>query len=141
MPPKFNMIWVWIAIIVGIIGFQYLLNDEGTKKITYNEFEQKMLLPGDVDKLVAFKSNELVDVEVYIKSDRLDQEKYKEMIDPNPSALSIAPGAGPQFRFTEASAEILEQKLKQSQDSLAVGVQPISVSYEDRSNTWAGWFI
>lgn len=141
MPPKFNMIWVWIAIIVGIIGFQYLLNDEGTKKITYNEFEQKMLLPGDVDKLVAFKSNELVDVEVYIKSDRLDQEKYKEMIDPNPSALSIAPGAGPQFRFTEASAEILEQKLKQSQDSLAVGVQPISVSYEDRSNPWAGWFI
>src|SRR5690606_12396110 len=141
MPPKFNMIWVWIAIIVGIIGFQYLLNDEGTKKITYNEFEQKMLLPGDVDKLVAYKSNELVDVEVYIKSDRLDQEKYKEMIDPNPSALSIAPGAGPQFRFTEASAEILEQKLKQSQDSLAVGAQPISVSYEDRSNPWAGWFI
>lgn len=141
MPPKFNMIWVWIAIIVGIIGFQYLLSDEGSKKITYKEFEQKMLLPGDVDKLVAFKSNELVDVEVYIKQDRLDQDKYKELIDPNPSALSLAPAAGPQFRFTEASAEILEQKLKNSQDSLAGEIQPVGVTYEDRSNPWAGWFV
>lgn len=141
MPPKFNMIWIWIAIIVGIIGFQYLLSDETTKKITYSEFEQTMLIPGDVEKLVAHKSNELVDVEVYIKADRLDQDKYKELIDPNPSALSLAPGSGPQFSFTEASAEILEQKLKNSQDSLAGGVQPVGVTYEDRSNPWAGWFI
>lgn len=142
MPPKFNMIWIWIAIIVGVIGFQYFLSDETTKKITYKEFEQTMLIPGDVEKLVAHKSNELVDVEVYIKSDRLDQEKYKELIDPNPNALSLTSGAaGPQFNFTEASAEILEQKLKTSQDSLTGGAQPIGVTYEDRSNPWAGWFI
>lgn len=142
MPPKFNMIWIWIAIIVGVIGFQYFLSDETTKKIAYKEFEQTMLIPGDVEKLVAHKSNELVDVEVYIKSDRLDQEKYKELIDPNPNALSLTSGAtGPQFSFTEASAEILEQKLKTSQDSLTGGAQPIGVTYEDRSNPWAGWFI
>src|SRR5690606_9395332 len=140
MPPKFNMIWLWIAMIVGFFGLQYLFSGESSKKITYKEFEQTMLIPGDVEKLVAYKSNDLIDVEVYIKSDRLDQEKYKN-ISSSPNNLSFSNSTGPQFQFTEPSAEILEQKLKASQDSLAVGQPKIGVTYEDRTNPWAGWVI
>jgi len=140
MPPKFNMIWLWIAMIVGFFGLQYLFSGESSKKITYKDFEQKMLIPGDVEKLVAYKSNDLIDVEVYIKSDRLDQEKYKD-IPQSPNSLSFSNSTGPQYSFTEPSAEILEQKLKTSQDSLAVSQPKIGVSYEDRTNPWAGWFI
>ncbi|MBV2228657.1 MAG: ATP-dependent zinc metalloprotease FtsH [Sphingobacterium mizutaii] len=140
MPPKFNMIWLWIAMIVGFFGLQYLFSGESSKKITYKEFEQTMLIPGDVEKLVAYKSNDLIDVEVYIKNDRLDQEKYKN-ISSSPNNLSFSNSTGPQFQFTEPSAEILEQKLKASQDSLAVGQPKIGVTYEDRTNPWAGWFI
>ncbi len=140
MPPKFNMIWLWIAMIVGFFGLQYLFSGESSKKITYKEFEQTMLIPGDVEKLVAYKSNDLIDVEVYIKSDRLDQEKYKN-ISSSPNNLSFSNSTGPQFQFTEPSAEILEQKLNASQDSLAVGQPKIGVTYEDRTNPWAGWFI
>ncbi|WP_099369391.1 ATP-dependent zinc metalloprotease FtsH [Sphingobacterium sp. 1.A.5] len=140
MPPKFNMIWLWIAMIVGFFGLQYLFSGESSKKITYKEFEQNSLIPGDVEKLVAYKSNDLIDVEVYIKSDRLDQEKYKD-ISKSPNNLSFSNATGPQFNFTEPSAEILEQKLKASQDSMAVGQPRIGVTYEDRSNPYAGWFI
>ena len=140
MPPKFNMIWLWIAMIVGFIGLQYLFSGDGAKKTTYKEFETKMLIPGDVEKLVASKSNDLIDVEVYIKKDKLADEKYKDVA-PNPNALSLSPSVGPQYKFTEPSAEILEGKLKASQDSLAADQPKISVSYEDRSNPWAGWFI
>lgn len=140
MPPKFNMIWLWIAMIVGFFGLQYLFSNEGTKKITYKEFETKMLIPGDVEKLVATKSNDLIDVEVYIKKDKLADEKYKDVA-PNPNSLSISPSVGPQYQFTEPSAEILEAKLKASQDSLATGQPRLGVSYEDRTNPWAGWFI
>ncbi|MVZ67324.1 ATP-dependent zinc metalloprotease FtsH [Sphingobacterium sp. DK4209] len=140
MPPKFNMIWLWIAMIVGFFGLQYLFSSEGTKKITYKEFETKMLIPGDVEKLVATKSNDLIDVEVYIKKDKLADEKYKDVA-PNPNSLSISPSVGPQYQFTEPSAEILEAKLKASQDSLATGQPKLGVSYEDRTNPWAGWFI
>lgn len=140
MPPKFNMIWLWIAMIVGFFGLQYLFSGETSKKITYKDFEQKMLIPGDVDKLIAYKSNDLIDVEVYIKKDRLDQEKYKD-ISTNPNSLSFSNSTGPQYQFTEPSAEILEQKLKASQDSLAVGQPKVGVTYEDRTNPWAGWFI
>jgi cell division protease FtsH len=134
------MIWLWIAMIVGFFGLQYLFSGESSKKITYKEFEQNSLIPGDVEKLVAYKSNDLIDVEVYIKSDRLDQEKYKD-ISKSPNNLSFSNATGPQFNFTEPSAEILEQKLKASQDSLAVGQPRIGVTYEDRSNPYAGWFI
>ena len=140
MPPKFNMIWLWIAMIVGFLGLQYLFSGESAKKITYSEFESKMLIPGDVEKLVAFKSNDLVDVEVYLKSDRLDQEKYSD-IKSKESPLFLSPNVEPHYRFTEASADILEKKLNASQDSLSADQTRVSVSYEDRTNPWAGWFV
>src|SRR5690606_20380944 len=55
--------------------------------------------------------------------------------------LSLSPNVGPQYTFTEPSAEILESKLKASQDSLAANQPKVGVSYEDRTNPWAGWFI
>ncbi|QBQ42722.1 ATP-dependent zinc metalloprotease FtsH [Sphingobacterium psychroaquaticum] len=140
IPPKFNMMWLWILIILGFFGLQYFFSSGTAKKITYAEFEQKMLLPGDVEKLVAIKNNDLIDVEVYIKKDKLSDEKYKDAT-PAPNSLALSPATGPQYVFTEPSADILEKKLHNSQDSLAAGQAKVSVNYEDRSNPWAGWFI
>ncbi|MCY4780859.1 ATP-dependent zinc metalloprotease FtsH [Sphingobacterium sp. UT-1RO-CII-1] len=140
IPPKFNMMWLWIFIILGFIGLQYFFSGESAKKISYAEFEEKMLLPGDVEKLVAVKSNDLVDVEVYIKKDKLSESKYEEVA-PSKNSLMLNPAVGPQYVFTEPSAEILEKKLNASQDSLATGQAKVSVAYEDRSNPWAGWFL
>ncbi|WP_437919268.1 ATP-dependent zinc metalloprotease FtsH [Sphingobacterium sp. LRF_L2] len=140
VPPKFNMMWLWILIILGFFGLQYFFSSESAKKITYAEFEEKMLRPGDVEKLVAFKNNDLIDVEVYIKKDKLKEDKYKEVA-PSSNSLMLNPAVGPQYVFTEPSAEILEKKLNASQDSLSVGQVKVSATYEDRSNPWAGWFI
>src|SRR5690606_9456480 len=56
-------------------------------------------------------------------------------------SLMLNPAVGPQYVFTEPSADILEQKLNSSQDSLSTGQPTILETYEDRSNPWAGWFI
>ncbi|MEI5984741.1 ATP-dependent zinc metalloprotease FtsH [Sphingobacterium sp. PU5-4] len=140
MPPKFNMIWLWIAIFIGFFGLQYLFSGEGAKKITYKEFETKSLIPGDVDKLIAYKNGELWDVEVYIKQDRLGEEKYKDVA-PKGNSLNFTKTQSPQYVFSEANAEALENKLKASQDSLAANQPRVGVSFEDRSNPWAGWFV
>lgn len=141
VPPKFSMIWIWIAMIIGIIALQYYFSAEPSERITYQKFEKDMLLPGDVDKLVAYKKNELLEVEVYIKKDKLkDDAKYKDVA-PSANSLSLSPSLGPQYLFTEPSAEILEAKLKASQDSLASTQEVISVNYEDRSNPWASIFL
>ena len=140
IPPKFNMIWLWILIILGFFGLQYFFSSGTVKKITYAEFEQKMLLPGDVEKLVATKNNDLIDVEVFIKKDKLGEEKYKDEA-PKSNSLIATPSTGPQFVFTEPSADILEKKLQASQDTLGEDHARVSVSYEDRSNPWTGWFV
>lgn len=139
-PPKFNLMWLWAAMILGFFGLQLLFSSDSGKQITYSEFESKMLIPGDVEKLVAYKRNELIEVEVFIKKDRLTDEKYKDVA-PSENVLMLSPYVGPQYTFKEASAEILEKKLDASQESLAEGATHIDVTYEDRSNPWTGWFV
>lgn len=141
IPPKFNMMWLWILIILGFFfGLQYFSAAVRQRKLPMPSLSKKMLLPGDVEKLVAIKNNDLIDVEVYIKKDKLSDEKYKDAT-PAPNSLALSPATGPQYVFTEPSADILEKKLHNSQDSLAAGQAKVSVNYEDRSNPWAGWFI
>src|SRR5690606_27943698 len=121
-------------------GLQYFFSSDNTEEITYSKFEKEMLLPGDVEKLVAFKNNDLVVVEVYIKKDRLDDEKYKNVA-PNPNALLLTPDIGPQYTFKEPSDVILNEKLKNSQEGLPEDRARIEPHYENRSNPWAGWFV
>src|SRR5690625_4220814 len=139
-PPKFNLMWIWAIMILGFFGLQLLFSSDSGDKITYREFESKMLIPGDVEELVAYKENELVEVEVYIKKDKLKDEKYEDVA-PSENVLMLSPNVGPQYKFTEASAEILEQKLEASKEKMGEGAEVIDVQYKDRSNPWTGWFV
>src|SRR5699024_10275278 len=113
-PPRFNIIWLWVAMFFGFFALQYLFTDDKAKEITYEEFEEKMLKPGDVDRLVAYKQNELIFVEVFIKEDRLSDPKYKD-VQPSSNGLTLAPSTGPQYTFTAFSAEVLQGKLAEAQ--------------------------
>ncbi|TYR37034.1 ATP-dependent metallopeptidase FtsH/Yme1/Tma family protein [Sphingobacterium phlebotomi] len=140
VPPKFNMMWLWILIILGFFGLQYFFSSDKTEEITYQKFKEEILLTGDVDKLVAFKSNDLVEVEVYIKKDKLKEDKYKDVA-PSPNALLLAPDMGPQYRFKVLPEVEFSKELKDLQAGLPEGQQRIEPQYENRSNPWAGWFV
>ncbi|MEC3880022.1 ATP-dependent zinc metalloprotease FtsH [Parapedobacter sp. 10938] len=135
-PPRFNIIWLWVAMFFGFFALQYLFTDDKAKEITYEEFEENMLKPGDVDRLVAYKQNELIFVEVFIKEDRLSDPKYKD-VQPSSNGLTLAPSTGPQYTFTAFSAEVLQGKLAEAQ----LDTPPedrVSVKPEDRTSAW-GW--
>src|SRR5690606_18180408 len=136
-PPKFNIMWLWIAMILGFFALQYIFSDDQAKQITYQEFEEKMLQSGDVDRLVAYKQNDLVFVEVYIKKDRLTDSKYEE-VRPNPNSMLLTPNAGPNYYFTDGSYDALERKLNAAQESLDPSDR-VSLKLEDRTNAWTGW--
>src|SRR5690606_21614649 len=78
-PPRFNIMWLWVAMFFGFFALQYLVTDEHAKQITCQVFEEKMLKEGDVDRLIAYKRNDLFFVEVIIKKDRLTEERYKDV--------------------------------------------------------------
>jgi len=138
-PPKFSMMWIWILMIGGFFGLQYFFSGNPVEETTYAEFEKKMLLPGDVEKLIAFKNNDLVEVEVYIKKERLADEQYKKVV-PNPNSLMLSPPTGPQYVFKQPSDEILNNRLAESQKNLPESDR-LEVHYENRSNPFTGWFL
>lgn len=141
MPPKFNLMWLWAAMFLAFLGLQYIFGSDTTKKTTFTEFENKMLLAGDVEKLVAYKKNDLYEVEVFIQKDKLSQEKYDE-VRPNESLTFFkGPVLGPQYKFTVPTAEILEQRLSEIQQERSENEPFVDLEYEDRSSPWTGWFV
>jgi len=141
IPPKFNMMWIYIAMIIGFIALNYMYSGTGAQEITYENFEKNMLRTGDVEKLIAYNKGNIVEVEVYIKKDRLqDDPKYKDVA-PVDNALSFSSAPRPQYIFSEGSAEILNEKLRESQKDMPEDIAPISAKWEERTNAWGGFFI
>ena len=75
---KFNIFWVYAAIIVGLLVVQFLFNTENAQEVSYNTFEKEMLLTGDVEKIVSYRTDEIARADVYIKEDRKSNPKYKK---------------------------------------------------------------
>lgn len=140
-PPKFSMMWLYIAMILGFIALNFVFTGGNTKEITYENFEKNMLLTGDVDKLIAYNKGNIVEVEVYIKKEKLESdEKYKEVA-PSNNSFAFSSTPGPQYLFSEGSAEILNQKLIESQKDLPVETPKISAKWEERSNAIGGFLM
>lgn len=141
VPPKFSMIWLYIAILAGFFVLNYMFNSSAVKKITYAEFEKEILPTGDVDKLVGHKkASGIVEVEVYIKKDRLTDEKYQEVA-PQSNTLFNSATTEPQYVFTEGSDVILNENLKAAQEMLPEGSSRVMVTWKEESNVWGGFFL
>jgi AFG3 family protein len=108
--PKFNFYWIYAVIFIVIIGIQLLYSGNNSKEVSYQKFEREMLQAHDVEKLVAYKQGDLYVVDVYIKKDRLSNDKYKEI-----SSGTFGSNVGPHYFFTQGSIESLEQKLEDAQ--------------------------
>src|SRR5947209_7791964 len=73
--PKFNfsLYWIYGFIIVALIATQFFSGRSAEVKTTQEKFIHEMLQSGDVDKVVV--SNDIA--HIYIKHDKLKDEKYK----------------------------------------------------------------
>ena len=65
---KFNVYWIYIVIILGILGLNFFYGSKTPIETTWNEVQFKMLREGDIDKLVVVRN--LGKVEVYLNTDR-----------------------------------------------------------------------
>ena len=137
-PPKFNIMWLYAAIIIGLFVVQWLFNDSNAIKIDYQRFESQMLRPRDVEKIVAYKNNDLIMAEVYIKQDRLKQPKYKEVREKG--GFSLSNTTTPQYYFTEGSFDALKSELREAEKDLPVD-QRTPIIIDSRENFWASWFM
>lgn len=136
-PPRFNILWLWAAMFLGFISLNYFFSDNKPKEITYQEFENNLLKSGDIEELIAYKRNDLLFVEVFIKKERLTDDKYED-VRPSANSLTLTPPSGPQYIFAEGSAEAFERKLDAAQEGIEKS-EHVSVQFKDRTSAWAGW--
>ncbi len=140
VPPKFNIMWLYVAIIIALFAVQYFWNTSTTKTISYQQFESEMLIRRDVSKLVTFKNNDLYVVEVYIKPDSLKLDRYKEVRAEGSNFNMATAGNTPQYKFNVGSLESLDRKLLEIEKNLPSN-QRIPVVADSRDNAWASWFM
>jgi len=133
---NFNIFWVYAAIILGLVLVSVLFTNDTNKTITYREFETNMLAPGDVQKIIAYKYEDLVRADVFIKPDRLNQEKYKKY----ETKSNFGSTGGPTVSFTAGSMDALDNQLKESQKTIPVDNQ-ILAEKETRQSTFNSWFF
>ncbi|QNK62788.1 ATP-dependent metallopeptidase FtsH/Yme1/Tma family protein [Pedobacter sp. PAMC26386] len=133
---NFNIFWVYAAIILGLVLVSVLFTNDTNKTITYREFETNMLAPGDVQKIVAYKYEDLVRADVFIKPDRLNQDKYKKY----QTKSSFGSTGGPTVSFTAGSMDALDKQLSESQKAVPVDSQ-ILAEKETRQSTFNSWFF
>lgn len=136
---KFNIFWVYAAIIIGLLVIQFLFNTDNVTKVDYKVFEKEMLIPGNVKKIVSYKSDDILISEVFIKDDKKEDPLYKKYR--SQSNFKTSKDA-PMVTFVSSSDEALARRLKDSQDKAKFPEdQRVSTETISKSNPWGGLFV
>jgi len=135
---KFNIFWVYAAIIIGLLVVNFMFNSETVKEVNYATFEKDMLLTGDVEKVVSYKVDDIARAEVFIKADKKTDPKYKKYISQNAFNTS---GNGPLVYFNASTLDDISKQLEKSQANLPAGSVIIKPTVVSKSNAWSGIFI
>jgi len=138
-PPRFNIMWLYAVVIIVLLAVGYLGNTGGAKPISsYQQFEENYLKKKYVEKLVAYKSGDLVVVEVYIKKDSLNKPAFSEVRDQKTTWGGSS--NGPQFTFTDASYESLKQSVANAEKEwLETEKTPIEIT--SRESLLGNWLV
>ncbi|QKJ32785.1 ATP-dependent metallopeptidase FtsH/Yme1/Tma family protein [Mucilaginibacter mali] len=138
-PPKFNFVWIYAVIILGIFLAAQFLSVSSTQEISYQEFETKMLKQHDVEKLVAYKNGDLIVVEVYIKQDSLKKKpQYAKVRDQR--SFGVPNAAGPQYTFTDATYESLKKSITDAEKDVP-DTQKTPLNFIVRDNIFTNWLF
>ncbi|MDR6941922.1 ATP-dependent zinc metalloprotease FtsH [Mucilaginibacter pocheonensis] len=137
-PPKFNIMWLYGIVILAFLLVPTLLSGGSGKSITFQDFEG-MLKQNDVEKLVAYKSGDLVVAEVYIKKASLQKPQYANAA--KEQHLFNTANNGPQYTFTDASYESLKQSVQNAEKDMPED-QKVSIQYEQGHESFlSNWLV
>jgi AFG3 family protein len=124
--PKFSIYWFYGFIALIFLGLQFFNFNTNVKEISFEKFNQDMLQSHDVDTLVVVNNKT---VEVYIKPDRLSQDKYKDVAKTKFGGVN----KGPEYYFTILSVDDFSKKLDKAEENFSSD-ELVSVVSVDRSD-------
>jgi len=108
--PKTNyQTWLILALIVVIFGISRVMNSGELTEVLDSRFEE-MVRSRDIKKLVLIKNDEVV--EITLKSEALQNAKYKQEIEKNSSPLGFNAN-GPHYKLKIGSVEKFEDRYQE----------------------------
>lgn len=114
-------------IFLGILAITFFNKGNKPQEVSWKQFEEEMLKPGDIEKLVVINSDML---EIYIKPDRVSDPKYSELYK---RGLGTIPQHGPHFYYKIPTVEIFDKRLELANSQLPVD-QRVDYSSDKRTN-------
>ena len=137
--PKFNAYWIYGAVALAILGFQFIFSGSGNEDISWQRFEREMIQNRDVEKIVVVNKEK---AEIYIKPDKLASGRYSDV---DSHGFGGIPNNGPHFSYTIPSVEVFSANIKEAQEKYSYNESElISVRYETRKNIMGdllGWIL
>ncbi|RFM30509.1 ATP-dependent zinc metalloprotease FtsH [Deminuibacter soli] len=103
--PRFSIYWIYAIIAVILIGYNFLSLGGDVQRTNEQEFKQRMLAAGDVEKLDLIRNKDLI--RVYIKKDSLEKPFYKEKFNRRP----VQDNTKPLFEFRVADWKSFQDNL------------------------------
>ncbi len=139
-PPKPNIMWFYAIIVVVLLGVATLLNTNTNNQITFQRFKEDMLKQHDVDRIVAYRSGDLVVADVYIKKESLNKAQYADAKKEQRS-FNMSAAENPQYFFTDASYESLKQSISDAEKDFP-DTEKVPISYEQgHESLLSNWFV
>ncbi|MDZ4845636.1 MAG: ATP-dependent zinc metalloprotease FtsH [Chitinophagales bacterium] len=134
--PKFSYYWIYAVIAVLLLAFQFFSFRSTIETIDFRKFQEEILKSHDAEKLVLVNGEV---VEVYIKEDRLKNEKYKDIKDNAWGGIN----KGPHYQFKISSPTYFEQQMDAAQKSFKPDeIVPLDyIKRYDWSKDIIGWLI
>lgn len=132
-PPSriFRINWLyWSIFIFLLMLFLYPSVSSNTQEITWNNFEQNMLLTNDVERIEII-NNEIA--EIYIKPGSLTKEKFKGLDTKN---IFGASNTSPQYTMRIGSVDVFNRELDKAQANIP-DAQHVEVKYIKQENWFA----
>lgn len=137
--PKFNVFWIYGLIGLALVAIYFFDTGQSAVKTDWKTFKSDMLLPGDVEELVVVNNQK---VEVYIKPDKLGQEKYNNLRNRNFNSFSKS---GPHYTFNIPSVEIFMKDLADAQEEAGFSdddiIYPSSETKRNIAGEVMGWLL
>jgi len=135
--PKMNVMWIYPMIFLGILAISFLNKNNKPQEVSWKQFEEVMLKPGDIDRLIVVNGELL---EIYIKEDRISDPKFKDLYK---KGFGTIPTHGPQFYYKIPTVEIFDKRLEAANSTLPEENQ-VDYSSDKRTDilmTVLGWVI
>lgn len=126
--PKFNMAFIYIALIV-ILGVNFFTSGNSAVETTWYEVKRTMIQNGDVEKIVVLNKSQ---ANIYLSKD--SYKNYEEKLGTGFTSPDIN---GPHFYFTIGSTDTFNENLKDAIEKY--NQEEIPIEYKETYD-WGGVF-